>query len=52
VLIDGPTDVVVAKFSTWPEAFSDEYFVPTLTGSLDLARQIGGRRRATAAGPG
>jgi CubicO group peptidase (beta-lactamase class C family) len=52
VLIDGPTDVVVAKFSTWPEAFSDEYFVPTLTGSLDLARQIGARRSATAAGPG
>jgi CubicO group peptidase (beta-lactamase class C family) len=52
VLIDGPTDVVVAKFSTWPEAFSDEYFVPTLTGSLDLARQIGGRRSATAAGRG
>ena len=23
VLIDGPTDVVIAKFSTWPEAFTD-----------------------------
>jgi CubicO group peptidase (beta-lactamase class C family) len=47
VLIDGPTDVVVAKFSTWPEAFSDAYFVPTLSGCLDLARQIGGRRGET-----
>jgi CubicO group peptidase (beta-lactamase class C family) len=52
VLIDGPTDVVVAKFSTWPEAFSDEYFVPTLTGCLDLARQIGGPRGATTTAQG
>jgi CubicO group peptidase (beta-lactamase class C family) len=53
VLIDGPTDVVIAKFSTWPDAFSDDYFVPTLLGCLDLARRVaadappGARRRPT-----
>jgi hypothetical protein len=40
ILIDGPTDVVVAKLSTWPEAYSDDFFVPTFTGCMDLARQI------------
>jgi hypothetical protein len=32
--------VVVAKLSTWPEAYSDDFFVPTFTGCMDLARQI------------
>jgi CubicO group peptidase (beta-lactamase class C family) len=44
VLIDGPSDVVIAKFSTWPEAFTPRYFDPTLQGCLDVARQVGGRR--------
>ena len=44
VLVDGPTDVVVAKLSTWPEAFSNDYFVPMFTACMDLARQLGGRR--------
>jgi CubicO group peptidase (beta-lactamase class C family) len=43
VLIDGPTQVVIAKLSTWPEAYTDDYFVPTFTACMDLARQIGGR---------
>jgi CubicO group peptidase (beta-lactamase class C family) len=42
VLIDGPTDVVVAKLSTWPEAYTDDFFLPSFTGCMDLARRIGG----------
>jgi CubicO group peptidase (beta-lactamase class C family) len=48
VLIDGPTDVVVAKLSTWPEAYTDDYFAPTFSGCMDLARQIGGSSRHSA----
>ncbi len=44
VLIDGPTDVVIAKLSTWPEAWSEEHATATLSACLDLARQSGGRR--------
>jgi CubicO group peptidase (beta-lactamase class C family) len=40
ILIDAPTDVVVAKLSTWPEAFTDDIFVPTFIGCMDLARQV------------
>jgi CubicO group peptidase (beta-lactamase class C family) len=40
VLVDGTTDVVVAKLSTWPEAYTDDFFLPTFTGCMDLARQI------------
>jgi CubicO group peptidase (beta-lactamase class C family) len=47
VFIDGPTDVVVAKLSTWPEAWSLAYAAPTMSACLDLARQLGGRRSET-----
>jgi CubicO group peptidase (beta-lactamase class C family) len=47
VLIDGPTDVVVAKLSTWPEAWSLDRAVATMSACLDIARQIGGRRGET-----
>ncbi len=41
VLVDRPNDVVVAKLSTWPDAWSVRYAEPTLRGCLDLARQLG-----------
>jgi CubicO group peptidase (beta-lactamase class C family) len=47
VLIDGPMDVVIAKLSTWPEAWSEEHATATMSACLDLARQIGGRRGRT-----
>jgi hypothetical protein len=42
VLIDGPTDMVIAKLSTWPQAWSIDYAAPTMTACLDLARQLAG----------
>ena len=41
VLVHGPTQVVVAKLSTWPVAWDDAFAVPTTNGLLDLARQVG-----------
>jgi CubicO group peptidase (beta-lactamase class C family) len=40
LLVHGAARVVVAKFSTWPVAFTDEMAEPTLTGLLDLADRI------------
>jgi CubicO group peptidase (beta-lactamase class C family) len=40
VLVHVPAKVVVAKFSTWPEAWSPEYAVPTSSGCIDLARKV------------
>ena len=40
VLIHGPADVVVAKFSTWPVAWTDEFAVRTWKGLVDLAEQV------------
>jgi hypothetical protein len=41
VLVDGEHDGVVAKLSTWPEAWSDERFAATLSGCRDLLRRLG-----------
>jgi CubicO group peptidase (beta-lactamase class C family) len=40
VLIHGPADVVVAKFSTWPVAWSAEFAVPTWKGLVNLAEHV------------
>jgi CubicO group peptidase (beta-lactamase class C family) len=40
VLIHGPADVVIAKFSTWPVAWSAEFAVPTWKGLVNLAEQV------------
>lgn len=40
VLIDREHDGVVAKLSTWPEPWSSERFVATLTGCRDLLRTL------------
>jgi len=40
VLIDGEHDGVVAKLSTWPEAWTGERFVPSLQGCRDLLRRL------------
>jgi CubicO group peptidase (beta-lactamase class C family) len=41
VLVHRPAEVVIAKVSTWPDAWSVRYSEPTLRGCLDLARQLG-----------
>lgn len=41
VLVHGPAEVVIAKFSTWPVAWSDDFAYPTRVGLIDLAEQIG-----------
>jgi CubicO group peptidase (beta-lactamase class C family) len=51
VFVDGPNDVVVAKLSTWPEAYTSGYFVPTFTACMDLARQLGRTGAANPTGP-
>jgi hypothetical protein len=40
VLVHGPADVVVAKFSTWPVAWTKEFAVQTWKGLVDLAEQV------------
>jgi len=40
VLVDGEHDGVVAKLSTWPEAWTTDRFVPTLYGCRDLLRRL------------
>jgi CubicO group peptidase (beta-lactamase class C family) len=40
VLVDGEHDGVVAKLSTWPEAWSEEPFRATIEGCRDLLRQL------------
>jgi hypothetical protein len=40
VLVHGPADVVVAKFSTWPVAWTKEFAVQTWKGLVDLAEEV------------
>jgi CubicO group peptidase (beta-lactamase class C family) len=40
VLVDAEHDGVVAKLSTWPEAWTAERFVPTVSGCRDLLRRL------------
>ena len=40
VLIHGPADVVIAKFSTWPVAWTNEFAVRTWKGLVDLAEKV------------
>ena len=42
VLVHGPADVVIAKFSTWPVAWTARYGVSTRTGLIDLAERVAG----------
>ena len=42
VLVHGPADVVVAKVSTWPVAWTPAYGVTTRTGLIDLAEHVAG----------
>jgi hypothetical protein len=42
VLIHGPADVVIAKFSTWPVAWTKEFAVRTWKGLVDLAEKVAG----------
>jgi CubicO group peptidase (beta-lactamase class C family) len=40
VFVHVPARVVIAKLSTWPEAWSEGFGGPTLKGMLDLANQL------------
>ena len=40
VLIHGPADVVIAKLSTWPVAWTNAFAVQTWKGLVDLAEQV------------
>ena len=40
VLIHGRADVVVAKFSTWPVAWTNEFAIMTWKGLVNLAEQV------------
>ena len=40
VLVHGPADVVIAKFSTWPVAWTGGFAVLTWKGLADLAEQV------------
>jgi len=40
ILVDGEHDGVVAKLSSWPEAWATERFVPSVRGCRDLLRQL------------
>jgi CubicO group peptidase (beta-lactamase class C family) len=42
VLIHGPARVVVAKLSTWPEAWSSDRYRLTVAACSDLAEQVAG----------
>jgi len=42
VLVHGLADVVVAKVSTWPVAWTPAYSVTTRTGLIDLAERVAG----------
>jgi hypothetical protein len=44
VFVHGPSKTVVAKFSTWPVAWSPEFAIPTTNALLDLARKLGDER--------
>ena len=42
VLIHGPADVVIAKFSTWPVAWTPAFGIMTRAGLIDLAERVAG----------
>ncbi|HEX9298870.1 MAG TPA: serine hydrolase [Actinomycetota bacterium] len=42
VLVHWPADVVVAKVSTWPEAWTPAFGVTTRNGLIDLAERVAG----------
>src|SRR3989454_7525192 len=42
VLVHGPADVVIAKFSTWPVAWTPDFGVTARTGLIDLAERVAG----------
>jgi CubicO group peptidase (beta-lactamase class C family) len=44
VLVHGPARTVVAKLSTWPEAWSASRSITSLTGCIDLAEQLAAGR--------
>jgi len=42
VLVHGPAEVVIAKFSTWPVAWSEDIAVPTRQAMIGLAESLAG----------
>jgi len=42
VFVHGPAKVVIAKFSTWPVAWTEEFSILTRLGLTSLAEQVGG----------
>jgi CubicO group peptidase (beta-lactamase class C family) len=40
VLVHGPAEVVVAKFSTWPEAWTAKFSISTRKALIDVAEQL------------
>ena len=44
VLVHGPAQVVVAKFSTWPQAWTAKFSISTRKALVDLAEQLGDGR--------
>jgi CubicO group peptidase (beta-lactamase class C family) len=44
VFVHGPSRTVIAKFSTWPVAWSPDFAIPTTNALLDLARKLGDGR--------
>jgi CubicO group peptidase (beta-lactamase class C family) len=42
LLVHGPAKVVIAKFSTWPVAWSEEFALPTRQAMLGLAETLAG----------
>jgi CubicO group peptidase (beta-lactamase class C family) len=42
ILVHGPAEVVIAKFSTWPVAWSEEFALPTRQALIGLAETLAG----------
>jgi CubicO group peptidase (beta-lactamase class C family) len=42
ILVHGPADVVIAKLSTWPVAWSEEFALPTRQAMIGLAEALAG----------
>jgi hypothetical protein len=42
VFMHGPAKVVIAKFSTWPVAWTEEFSIVTRLGLTSLAEQVAG----------
>ena len=42
VFVHGPAKVVIAKFSTWPVAWTEEFSIVTRLGLTSLAERVGG----------